>query len=152
MLHHPTTLAASTRPTKKHPPSKNSKQFDSLPSDLLHNIGVWHAGLVHYNKLKLVLEWPAQQNPVLCDSKPYKPKICPLWLLNAFRHNPLCMDGQTTCTSYIQPWTQTGKYKMIKHEPIYRHMTIREQSMSHLYKLLAVARYSVCNKIIKYVL
>ena len=32
-----------------------------------------------------------------------------------------------------------GKYQMIKHEPVQPHTTIRDQSKSHLYKLLLVA-------------
>ena len=49
-LHHPPTLEAYTWPNKKSCSSKKWTQFDSLPSNLLHNIGMWHAGLVNHNK------------------------------------------------------------------------------------------------------
>ena len=50
-IHHLSTLESSTCPNKKSCSSKNCTQFYCLPLDLLHNIGMWHAVLVHCNKL-----------------------------------------------------------------------------------------------------
>ena len=44
------------------------------------------------------------------------------------------------------------KSQIIKHNPVQHHMTIRDRSTSHLYKLLRVARCGVCKKIIKGIL
>ena len=46
-LHHPTTLEDSTRQTKTKTSYKNCTLFYSLPSELLHNIDMWYAGIVH---------------------------------------------------------------------------------------------------------
>ena len=78
MIYHPPTLEAYTCPTKKSCYSKNYTQFNSLPLYLLQNIGMWHAGLVHWSKkLKPVLVWLTQHNPVLRASTPYKIKYVP---------------------------------------------------------------------------
>ena len=76
-LHQPSTLEASTCMTKNSCSSKNCTQFNPLPSDLIHNIGMWHAGLVQPNKLKPSLMKITQHNPVLRASKSYKLKFPP---------------------------------------------------------------------------
>ena len=76
-LHQWPTLEASNHQTKNHCSSKNYTQLYSLPSDLLYNIGMWHTGLVYCNKLKPVLLWIKQKNPVLCASTSYKIKYAP---------------------------------------------------------------------------
>ena len=76
-LHQLPTLEASTLPTKKYVPYKKFTQFDSLPSDFIHYIGMWHAGLVHSNKLKPVLVKLTQHHPVLFSSKFFKLKYIP---------------------------------------------------------------------------
>ena len=76
-LHHPPTLEASTCPTRKPCSSKNSTQFDILPLDLLHSIGIWNAGIVYCNKLKPVLAQLTQHNQFLCASTSYKLKYPP---------------------------------------------------------------------------
>ena len=73
-LHHPTTIEAYTRPTKKSYSSKNFTQLDYIPSDLLHNIGMWITGFEHLNKLKPVLVQLTQHYPVLCAPTSYKIK------------------------------------------------------------------------------
>ena len=75
-LHHPPTLEDFTRQTKKCS-YKNFTQLDSLPSELLHNIYMWNAGLVHCNKLKPVLVWLIQHHPVLSENKSYELKYTP---------------------------------------------------------------------------
>ena len=77
VLHLPPTLEASTRPTKNSCSSKNCTHLDSLLFDLLHNIGIWHADLVHCNKLKPLLERLTQNHPVLRVSTSYKLKYVP---------------------------------------------------------------------------
>ena len=77
MLHRPPTFAASASPTKKSIYSKNFIQLDSLLSYLLHNICMWHAGLLHCKKLKPVLVQLKQHHPVLRASMSYKLKYSP---------------------------------------------------------------------------
>ena len=76
-LHHPSTLEASTHPTKKSCSSVNCTNLDSLPQKLLRNINMWNTGLVHCNKLKPVLMWPTQHHPVVPVSTSYKLKYVP---------------------------------------------------------------------------
>ena len=71
-LHHPTILESSTFQTEKYVSSKNWTRFNSLPSDLLHNICMWNAGLLHHNKLKPVLVQATLHRPVICEFKYYK--------------------------------------------------------------------------------
>ena len=44
-----------TLPTKKYCSSKNCTQFDTLPSDTLHNILTWNLSLVHHEKIRIVM-------------------------------------------------------------------------------------------------
>ena len=76
MLNYPPTLEASTLPIKFFP-YKNCTQFNSLPLELLHKIDMWHAGIVHHNKLKLVLVKLTQHHTVLCVSTSNKLKYAP---------------------------------------------------------------------------
>ena len=76
-LHHPPTLESSTRQSKNDCSPKNCTQLDSLPLDMLHNICMWDAGLVHSNKLKPVLVELTQHHPVLHASTSYKLKYIP---------------------------------------------------------------------------
>ena len=69
--HHPPNLEDFIRLTKNSCSSKNCTQFDSLPSDLLHNIDMWNLGLVHRNKLKSVLDQITQQNFIIFASTSY---------------------------------------------------------------------------------
>ena len=71
---HPPTLEASTQPTKNSWSSKNCTQLNYLPSDVLHNIGMWHAGLVYSNKIKSVLVQLTQHHPILSTYTSYKSK------------------------------------------------------------------------------
>ena len=48
MIHHPPNLEASTCPTKHYFFSNIFTQMDALSSDLLHNIVMCYAGLVHH--------------------------------------------------------------------------------------------------------
>ena len=75
-LHQPPTLEASTHPTKTVP-YKNFTQLDSLPLGLIHNIYMWHASLVHCNKLKPVLVQLTQHCQFICTSTSYKLKYAP---------------------------------------------------------------------------
>ena len=77
MLHHPPPIEASTRLNKNSYSSKNCTQFDSLPSDLLRHIDMWHVVLVHCNKLKTLLAQFIQHHPVLHESTTYKLKYAP---------------------------------------------------------------------------
>ena len=54
-LNQPPTLEASTLPTENKCFYKTFTELDSLTSYLLRNIDMWHAGLLHCNKLKPVL-------------------------------------------------------------------------------------------------
>ena len=76
-LHHPPTLESSNLPIKKSCSSKNYTQLDSLTLDLLHDIGMLHAGLVHCNKWKPVLVRLTQHHPYLRASNSYKLKYAP---------------------------------------------------------------------------
>ena len=76
-LHHPPTLESPTWPTKKSCYSKNCTQCDSIPSDLLHSIGMCHAVLVQHNKIKLVLAQLTKLNTITCASRSYKLKYAP---------------------------------------------------------------------------
>ena len=86
MIYHPPTLEASTCPTKNNYSYKNCARLDSLPSELLHNIDMLHAGLVHCNKLKSFLVWLAQHHPVLCASTSYKLKYAPFEYYTHYYH------------------------------------------------------------------
>ena len=77
IIHHPPTLEASINPTKSSCSSKTFAQLYSLTLYLLHNIGMWHAGLIHHNKLKPLLAQLTQHNPVLRASTSYKLKYDP---------------------------------------------------------------------------
>ena len=72
-VHPPPTPEASTFPIKILP-YKNCTQLYSLPSELLHSIGIWHTGLVHHNKTKPVLVGLTQHHAVLCAPLCYKIK------------------------------------------------------------------------------
>ena len=76
--HHPPTLETSTHPTKNALSSKHFTQFDSLPSDLIHNIYMYHLSLVHCDNSKTVWYGLTRHDPVLCASKFYKLKYFPL--------------------------------------------------------------------------
>ena len=76
-LHHLTTLESSTCPTKNYCSFKNCTQFYYPSSYILQNIGMWHAGLLHGIKIKLVLERLKQQNTIIFASKAYKLKYVP---------------------------------------------------------------------------
>ena len=71
-------LESSTCLNKKSCSSKNFKHLDSLPSNLLHNINMWHSGLLHQNIMKPVLAQLTHHNPVLRASKSYELKYSPL--------------------------------------------------------------------------
>ena len=71
-IHHPPTLEASNWPDKNNCSYQNCTQLDSLPSELLHEIGLCNAGLVHGNKLKPVLFQLTKHHPVLRASTSYK--------------------------------------------------------------------------------
>ena len=83
-LHHPPTIEDNTLPNEEVLFLQKSTQFDSLPSDLLHNIEIWHACIVDCNKLKPVSAQLTQHNPVLCVSKSYKLKYSPFDLFMYF--------------------------------------------------------------------
>ena len=75
-LHHLTILEAHTCPTKNIS-YKNCTQLDSLPSKILHKIYMWHAIVVHCNKLKPFLVRFTQHHPVLSASMSDKLKYAP---------------------------------------------------------------------------
>ena len=77
MIHHPPILEASTRPDKHSCSSINSTQLDYLSSNLLSNIDMCHAGIVHRNKLKPLLVQLTQHHPVLRTSAYHKLKYIP---------------------------------------------------------------------------
>ena len=116
--HHLPTLEASTHPTEKSCSSKNFTQFDSLPSELLRNIFMWHLGLVHRRKLKPVLVQLTQHNPIIRVSKSYKLKYSPF--LYYMHYNVLqfvCTDRRlvphnSDCDS------ECVRAHMIKHDPV----------------------------------
>ena len=131
MQHHPPTLEAFTCMTKKSCSSKNSTQFNSLPSDLIHIVDMWHLGIVYYNKFKLVLPQPTQQNPVFHASTSYKLKYDPF-------------DYYMHCNVIQYAWADQwlGRHTSdrdreeeishtIKHDPVSCHMTIQDRSRSH---------------------
>ena len=82
-LNHPPTLEASTCATEMSCLPKIYTQLDSLPLKLLNNIGMRNVGLVHHNKLKLVLVQITQHHPVICVYMSYKLKYMPF---NYFMH------------------------------------------------------------------
>ena len=83
-LHHPLTLEASTRPTKQS--YKNCTHFYFLPLEILHNIDMWYADLVHYNQLKPVLVRLAQYHLVIRATMAYNPKYTPFDYCNNYYH------------------------------------------------------------------
>ena len=85
MLHHPPTLEFSTRPTKTFP-TKNCTLLDSLPLELIYDIGMWHAVLLYCNKLKPVLVRLTLHYPVLCATTSYKLKNAPLEYYTNYDH------------------------------------------------------------------
>ena len=108
---HNTTHPSSNLPLTKIKILVNPKiaQFYSLPSDLLHNIDMWHLVLVLCNKLNPVLAQLTQQNNVLRASKCYKLKYILFWLLHALLHNPICVYIHMPWTSHIWPWLRMVK-------------------------------------------
>ena len=76
-LNHPPTLEASTRSTKNISSYINCTQFDFLPLEILHNIDMWHAVLVHCNQLKPILVRLTQHRPVLLFYIAYDLKYFP---------------------------------------------------------------------------
>ena len=74
---HPPDLESSTCPTKTYRPWKNCTQFDTLPSELLHNIDTWHSGIIHCDNFKPVLVRLTQRNPLFFPTNPYKLKYVP---------------------------------------------------------------------------
>ena len=56
---------------------KNCTQLDSLPSEILHNIDIWNARLVHCKKLKPVLVWITQHHLFLPAYDSYELKYSP---------------------------------------------------------------------------
>ena len=116
-LHHLSTLEYSTIPTKKFCSSKNFTQFDSLPLDPLHNIGMGYAVLVNRNKLKPVLEQLTQHNPVLRASNSCKLKYVPF---DYFMHYNVIKYAWPY--RYLGPHTSDRDRKwvkqIIKHKPV----------------------------------
>ena len=116
MINHPTTLEYSTLPTKNKYPHKNCTQLDSLPSEILHKIDMWHAGLLHHNKLKQVLVQFTQHPPVLCAHFSEKLKYSPFdWNTHYDHIKYAWVDRRLGPYNYVRKW---GKQKIIKHEPI----------------------------------
>ena len=76
-IHHPPTIGYHTLPTNNHCYSQDCTQLGSLLSQLIHNIDMWHAGIVHRNKLKPVLVHLTQHHPVFCASTSYELKYSP---------------------------------------------------------------------------
>ena len=93
-LHHPPTLEGSACPTENSCSSKNCTHLDYFQSELLHNIYMWHTGIVHWNKIKPVLVQLTQHHPVICAPKYYKTQIRTLWLLRSLRRRKICVGGQ----------------------------------------------------------
>ena len=75
--HQQPTLESSICPNKIYCSSKIFTQFNSLPLTLLYNMVLWHAGPLHYNKLKQVYVRLIQYHPFLCVSTSYKLKYVP---------------------------------------------------------------------------
>ena len=123
-LHPLPTLEDFTRPTKNYSSSKNCTQFDFLPSEILHNISTWYAGIVRNNKLKSFLAQLTQFNSVLHAYTSYKLKYAPF---NYYMHYDVIQYAWT----YIRPGPHKSnrdckweKRKIIKYETVYFHMTI----------------------------
>ena len=76
-IHQPTTLEASSNPTKNYVSYKICTQLDSLPSEILHSIDMCHAGLLHCNKLKPILLKLTQHPPVIHAYTSYEFKYFP---------------------------------------------------------------------------
>ena len=105
-LHYPPTLEVSIFPTKRSCFSQNCTQFDSFPSDILHNIGIFHMGLVHCNNLKPDLAQITQNNPIIFMSKSYKLKYVPFttkWITTSSN-----MCGWTDALALTHPIVTTN--------------------------------------------
>ena len=95
---------------------KNCTQVDSLPSELLHNIYIWRAGLVHHNKLKLAFVLLTQHHPVICVSTSYKLKCPPFCHFMHYNHILYVWEYRRLGPrKYDHKW---GKELNIKHEPV----------------------------------
>ena len=65
---------------------KNGIKLDFLPLERLHNIGIWNTGLVHSNKLKLVLVRLKQHHTFICAFIAYELKYPPFDYYNHYEH------------------------------------------------------------------
>ena len=118
ILHYSQTLEDSTCPTKRSYSSKTYTQFYYLPSEILLNIGIWYAGIVHRNKLKLVLVLITQHHPVLCAHKSYKLKYVPFEYLLNYNVIKYAWEVRHLRPHKYNHNCKWGKDQMIKHELI----------------------------------
>ena len=117
-LYHTYNLEASTLPTKNSCTSQNCTQFNSLPPDLLHNISMFHAGLVHHNKLKPVILWITQQNPVSLVPKSYKLKYVPFYYFMYYNIIKYAWKDRILGPHKFNRDHKGVKEQIIKHETI----------------------------------
>ena len=114
-LHHLPNLEAFTNWNKKSCSSQNCTQFDSLPLDFLHNVGIWNTCLVHCNKLKFLGVNHTKKELFVIQS-----------LINSntplLTNSCIMMSSNMCCQTDALDLTRTtvtskGERKMIKHDP-----------------------------------
>ena len=70
-------------------PKKNLKTFHTVgfpPIGTSHNIDMWHAGILHHNKLKQILVQLTQHHPVIRASISYELKCVPFDYYTHYNH------------------------------------------------------------------
>ena len=90
--------------------------MDYLPSELIHDIGMWNAGLLHRNKLKQVLMQITHHHQVIRASTSYKLKYATFEYYMHYDHvQYVRVDIGLGPQKYEHKW---GKEQMIKHDPV----------------------------------
>ena len=107
-----------TQPWSFHSPNqknsyKNCTKLDLLPLELLHNIDMWHVGLVHRNQLKPVLIRIIQHHPVLCESAAYELKYVPFEYCTNYDHIKYVWEDRRKGPHY--PVYKLVEEQIIKH-------------------------------------
>ena len=90
--------------------------MDFLPLELLHNIGMWHKSIVHWNQPKLFLVQLTQHHPVLRGSTSYELKYVPFdYCTNDDNIKYEWADRRKNPQNTVHKW---GKEKNLNHEPV----------------------------------
>ena len=124
-------LEFSTRPTKIYRSSKNCTHFDTLPSDIFHNIYMWNFSLLHHEKFNIFLAQITQHNPFLCSNRSYKLKYVPSTEPMSYK-GVRCAWACRRLPPDILLFDRLWGFYEIKHDPIKNHMIHCSSSTSHL--------------------